>query len=150
MNFQHPKQHDFSFNNPLTFPTSNFHHLSHKIYLPIKLQIFLILDIKNTFILGYKFWGITNVHLFLLIYVDDIIVTSNSLFAITYLVSCLKQSFTMKDLGTLHYFLGIHVQPFSGGLHLSKTKYVFKLLDCVQMTGAKLAKTPIPVGFQLS
>jgi hypothetical protein len=59
MKFQRPKRRDFSFNNPLTFfPTSNFHYLSYKIYLPIKLQIFLILDIKITFILGYKFRGI--------------------------------------------------------------------------------------------
>jgi hypothetical protein len=92
----------------------------------------------------------SDVHLFLLIYVDDIIVTGNSLSAITHLISCLKQSFAMKDLGPLHYFLGIHVQPLLGGLHLSQTKYVSELLDRVHMTRAKPAKTPIPAGSQLS
>lgn len=82
--------------------------------------------------------------------VDDIIVTRNSMSAIQHLVSCLQQSFAMKDLGSLPYFLGIHVQPLSGGLHLSQTKYVSNLLDRVNMTGAKLAKTPLPAGSQLS
>jgi hypothetical protein len=62
----------------------------------------------------------SNVHLFILIYVDDIIVTGNSLTAIDNLVHCLKLFSAMKDLGSLHYFLGIHVQPWSGGLHLSR------------------------------
>jgi hypothetical protein len=63
----------------------------------------------NLFILHHN-----NVHLYLLIYVDDIIVTRNSISAIQHLVSCLQQSFAMKDLGSLHYFLGIHVQSLSG------------------------------------
>ena len=56
----------------------------------------------------------------------------------------------MKDLGSLHYFLGIHVQPLARGLHLSQTKYASELLDRVHMTGAKLAKTPLPASSQLS
>jgi hypothetical protein len=92
----------------------------------------------------------SNVHLFLLIYVDDIIVTGNSAVAITQLINSLKQSFAMKDLGHLHYFLGIHVQHQSGGLHLSQTKYISDLLDRVHMTGAKPAKTPLPAGSQLT
>jgi hypothetical protein len=91
-----------------------------------------------------------NVHIFILIYVDDIIVTSNSITTIDNLVHCLKQSFAMKDLGSLHYFLGIHVQSWFGGLYLSQTKYVADILDRVHMTGAKLVKTPLPAGFQLS
>jgi hypothetical protein len=85
-----------------------------------------------------------------LIYVDDIIVTCNSLFAIAHIIDCLKQSFAMKDLGSLHYFLGIHVQPLFGGLHLSQTKYILDMLDRAKMTGVKPAKTPILVGSQLS
>jgi hypothetical protein len=90
----------------------------------------------------------SNVHLFLLIYVDDIIVTGNFAIAITQLINSLKQSFAMKDLGPLHYFLGIHVQHQSGGLHLFQTKYILDLFDRVHMTGAKPTKTPLPVGSQ--
>jgi hypothetical protein len=62
----------------------------------------------------------SNIHLFRLIYIDDIIVTGNSVVAIAELVNCLKQSFAMKDLGPLHFFLGIHVQHQSRGLRLSR------------------------------
>jgi hypothetical protein len=92
----------------------------------------------------------SNLHLFILIYVDDIIVTGNSITAIDHLINCLKDSFVMKDLGPLYYFIGIHVQPWSGGLHLSQNKYVSNLLDRVHMIRAKPAKTPLPAGSQLS
>jgi hypothetical protein len=91
----------------------------------------------------------SSVHLFFLIYVDDIIVTSNSLSAIAHIIDCLKQYFVVKDLGSLHYFLGIHVQPMSSGLHLSQTKYISDILDRAKMIGAKTAKTPILAGSQL-
>jgi hypothetical protein len=53
------------------------------------------------------------------VYVDDIIVTSNKPALLSQLVSRLSSEFSMKDLGPLHYFLGIEVLPFSGGLFLS-------------------------------
>jgi hypothetical protein len=86
----------------------------------------------------------------MLIYVDDIIVTRYFALAITTLITCLQQSFAMKDLGPLHYFLGIHVQPMSGGLYLSQAKYISDLLDRVHMAGAKPAKSPLPASSQLS
>lgn len=60
-----------------------------------------------------------NVHLFILIYVDVIIVTSNSLPYILRLIDCLKYDFAMKDLGPLHYFLGIKVERTPSCLFLS-------------------------------
>jgi len=48
-----------------------------------------------------------HVTIFMLIYVDDIIVTSSSPEAITTLLRDLKKEFALKDLGDLHYFLGI-------------------------------------------
>jgi hypothetical protein len=89
----------------------------------------------------------SHLHLFILIYVDDIIVTGNSIAAINHLIDCLKKSFAMKDLGPLHYFLGIRVQPWSGGLHLSQSKYVSDFLKRVHMAEAKPAKTPLLAGF---
>jgi histone deacetylase 1/2 len=46
----------------------------------------------------------------MLIYVDDIIVTRNSVEAIAALLQDFKQDFALKDLGELLYFLGIEVQ----------------------------------------
>jgi hypothetical protein len=44
-----------------------------------------------------------------LIYVDDILITSSSSSAVRDLLSTLKQEFAVKDVGLLNYFLGIEV-----------------------------------------
>jgi hypothetical protein len=46
------------------------------------------------------------VTIFLLVYVDDIIVASSSQEATNALVKSLERDFALKDLGDLHYFLG--------------------------------------------
>jgi hypothetical protein len=58
-----------------------------------------------------------------LIYVDDIFITSSSSSAVRDLLSTLKQEFVVKDLGLLNYFLGIEVLPSSGGFLLSQHRY---------------------------
>jgi len=60
-----------------------------------------------------------NALILLLVYVDDVIVTSNQSLLLDNLISKLNTEFCMKDLGPLHFFLGIEVIPFSGGLFLS-------------------------------
>jgi hypothetical protein len=52
----------------------------------------------------YKKGAIT---MFLLVYVDDIIVASSSSSVIDALLRDLNDDFALKDLGPLHYFLGI-------------------------------------------
>ena len=47
------------------------------------------------------------VTVYLLVYVDDIIVVSSTTAAADRLVQQLGMSFALKDLGPLHYFLGI-------------------------------------------
>ena len=59
----------------------------------------------------------------MLIYVDDIIVTSSSDAAISALLRDLNTDFALKDLGNLHYFLGIEVSKNSSGIILSQEKY---------------------------
>lgn len=57
-------------------------------------------------------------HVFLLVYVDDILVTSNDWSFVTSLISKLQLDFAMKDLDPLSYFLGIEATCDSSGLHL--------------------------------
>ena len=61
--------------------------------------------------------------IYVLIYVDDIIVTSSSDAAISALLRDLNTDFALKDLGNLHYFLGIEVSKNSSGIILSQEKY---------------------------
>ncbi|KAK1573578.1 hypothetical protein QYE76_018538 [Lolium multiflorum] len=67
--------------------------------------------------------------LYLLVYVDDIIVVSSSSAATDRLVHQLGKTFALKDLGPLHYFLGVEVHKLrGGGLLMSQRKYAFELL----------------------
>lgn len=50
-----------------------------------------------------------NVIMYLLVYVDDIIVISSVAPAIPRLIAELSLDFAIEDIGTLHYFLGIEV-----------------------------------------
>jgi hypothetical protein len=84
--------------------------------------------------------------LYLLVYVDDIIVVSSSSAATDRLVHQLGTSFALKDLGPFHYFLGVEVHtPTCGGLLLSQRKYASELLlkaglqKCAQVTTPMVA-----------
>ena len=81
--------------------------------------------------------------LLLLVYVDDIIVTSNKQALLSQLVSRLNSEFSMKHLGPLHYFLDIEVLPFSGGLFLSQQKYAHDLITRSSMSGCNPIGTPL-------
>jgi hypothetical protein len=56
---------------------------------------------------------------YLFLYVDDIVLTASSTELLCHIIAALQQEFSMKDLGELHHFLGMHVQRTSSGLFLS-------------------------------
>jgi hypothetical protein len=66
--------------------------------------------------------------IYVLVYVDDIIITSSSPAVVDALLSDLRSEFALKDLGSLHYFLGIEVKSTSDGLILSQEKYATDIL----------------------
>ncbi|KAK1422630.1 hypothetical protein QVD17_17916 [Tagetes erecta] len=78
-----------------------------------------------------------------LVYVDDIIITGNSLNEITAVKQLMNSQFMIKDLGLLKYFLGIEVIRTDEGLCLSQRKYCMELLTEYGLSGCKPAKTPI-------
>jgi hypothetical protein len=91
-----------------------------------------------------------SVTMFLLVYVDDIIVASSSSTIVAAHLRDLKDDFALKDLGPLLYFLGIEVQRTSYGLHLSQAKYTADILACASMLPCKGVTTPLPVNSKLS
>jgi histone deacetylase 1/2 len=80
--------------------------------------------------------------MYLLVYVHDIILISSSDAAAGRLVSALCGDFAVKDLGALHYFLGLEVSWSSAGLTLTQHKYSLDLLHRAGMLKCKHAITP--------
>lgn len=80
----------------------------------------------------------------ILVYVDDILVTGNDPTLITSCIQSLKESFSMKDLGELSYFLGIEVSRTHNTMFLSQTKYATEILQKAVMLECKPISTPIP------
>lgn len=85
-----------------------------------------------------------------LIYVDDILLTGSSSAFLKTIISTLQTQFSVKDLGDLHYFLGLEIKRDANTLMLSQTKYVVDLLTRFHMEGAKPSATPIAVSEKLS
>lgn len=60
------------------------------------------------------------VTMYILVYVDDIILVSSSVTAADRLMSSLGADFAVKDLGRLHYFLGLEVIHSDSGLIITQ------------------------------
>ena len=73
--------------------------------------------------------------LFILIYVDDILITGENKNSIHTLIDDLNKVFAPKNLGTFYYFLGFEPTRTPVALHLCERKYVSNLL--VQTNMAK-------------
>ncbi|KAI3694503.1 hypothetical protein L1987_77469 [Smallanthus sonchifolius] len=78
--------------------------------------------------------------LYMLVYVDDIILTGNNTTAIDRVVQCLSQSFAVQDMGPLSYFLGIEVAHKGENIVLSQRKYIHDLLSRNKLSNSK----PVP------
>jgi histone deacetylase 1/2 len=83
------------------------------------------------------------VTMYILVYVDDIILVSSSDTVADRLVSSLSTAFAVKDLGKLHYFLGLEVTHDDTGLSLTQKKYSQDLLRRAGMLQCKTASTPM-------
>jgi hypothetical protein len=79
----------------------------------------------------------------LLVYVDDIILAGTSLIVFDELKFALDQTFRIKNLGQLKFFLGIEVARSSKGISLCQRKYCLELLADAKLTKCKPASTPL-------
>ena len=86
--------------------------------------------------------GIT---IYFLVYVDDIIVVSSDAAAVDKLLDKLRSDFALKDLGSLHYFLGIKVSTLSSGLLLTQRKYAQELILKASLKDCKATPTPLSI-----
>ncbi|KAL0454718.1 UNVERIFIED_CONTAM: Retrovirus-related Pol polyprotein from transposon RE1 [Sesamum latifolium] len=58
--------------------------------------------------------------------------------------------FTIKDLGSAKYFLGLELARSAQGLILTQTKYIKDLVSDTGLSNAKATTTPLPTGIKFS
>ena len=81
---------------------------------------------------------------YLLVYVDDLVITGNNPTLVTaFIQQQLGDMFSLKDMGPLHFFLGVEVIPTKADLFLTQHKYICELLANSNMSGAKDISTPM-------
>lgn len=78
-----------------------------------------------------------SIFIFVLIYVDDLTISSNDLEACEQFKQYLSQCFHMKDLGFLKYFIGLELAQGSEGIFLCQIKYTLDILQEYGMLGCK-------------
>lgn len=77
------------------------------------------------------------------------LVTSNSIELLKKFINALHKNFFVKDLGILHYFLGIQVRRTPVGFFLNQEQYVNDLLSKFDMQQCSPCPTPFAVGTDL-
>jgi hypothetical protein len=66
---------------------------------------------------------------YLLLYVDDIVLTASSVVLLQHTTTTLQQQFAMKDLGPFHHFLSVLGEQQPDDLFLHQSRYVQDLKD---------------------
>jgi hypothetical protein len=84
----------------------------------------------------------------LILHVDDMFLTGDE----NLIVGCkreLASEFEMKDLGLMHYFLGMEVWQRSDEILLSRGKYTVEILQRFRMMDCKSMTTPMMINLKL-
>eukprot|EP00253_Pinus_taeda_P014283 PITA_14283 len=88
--------------------------------------------------------------LFVVVYVDDLIITGSSAHLIHGIKQDLCNTFDMTDLGLRHYCFGAEVWQTENNIFLSQSKYARNLVDRFKLQDCKPATTPMEPGLKLS
>ncbi|CAL1370826.1 unnamed protein product [Linum trigynum] len=89
-------------------------------------------------------------HLFLVIYVDDMILASSNMDLIQQVKQWLHKEFKVKDLEEFKYFLGPEIQRSEKGISLNQRKLCLEMLANASYLNNKPAKTPLSMKTVLS
>jgi hypothetical protein len=87
---------------------------------------------------------------YLLLYVDDIILTAYNDALLRQLADRLRAEFSIKYLGPLHYFLSLEVVRRADWLFLHQRKYAQDILERAGMLNFSPAATPVDMNTKLS
>ncbi|GKE30920.1 ribonuclease H-like domain-containing protein, partial [Tanacetum coccineum] len=87
--------------------------------------------------------GFSGLHLISLTLGFNIVVVTPPCLSIDEIIASLHQEFSMTDLGSLNYFLGIYVTQDSSRMFLSQKKYAIEILERAHMVNCNPSRTPI-------
>lgn len=83
------------------------------------------------------------------IYVDDLLVTGNDPTEILNIKNSLHDQFKIKDLGQIHYFLGLEFNKIDTGYIVHKQKFIKDLLQTYSIMDLPTTTMPLPAKLQL-
>jgi len=87
--------------------------------------------------------------IYLIAYVDDIVITGSDQQGILQLKQHLSNEFQTKDLGKLRYFLGIEVAQSKDGIVISQRKYAMDVLEETSLSNSKPVDTHVDLNVKL-
>ena len=85
------------------------------------------------------------------LYVDDLMVLSNDINLLDQKKDELKDTFKMKDLGPIHWFLGLEItrDRMQRSISISQSRYVSDIVERFGFTNSRPISTPIATSFRL-
>ena len=83
------------------------------------------------------------------VYVDDLILISETQNEMDQMKQSLKDTFKMKDLGKIHYCLGINIDLGENSISLNPTQYIQRLLEKYGLSEANSVATPMDLNVKL-
>ncbi|KAH9685530.1 CCHC-type domain-containing protein [Citrus sinensis] len=93
-----------------------------------------------------------DLYIYLILYVDDMLITCKIMEEIEGLKKILSSEFDMKNLGIAKKIMGVEIERnrAAGLMFLSQKKYLTRVLHSFQMLNSKLVVTPLAIHFRLS
>ncbi|XP_019182730.1 PREDICTED: uncharacterized protein LOC109177743 [Ipomoea nil] len=135
-------------------PGQDFFDMFSPVVKPTTVRLLLYLALSSGWYIKQLDTSKTGVSLFyysqgsdcvyLLVYVDDILVMGSNTNLVTHLVSKLSTAFKIRDLGELGFFLRIEAVKCSDGILFSQQRYMHDILKRAGMAECKPLSTPIP------
>jgi hypothetical protein len=87
---------------------------------------------------------------YLLLYVDDIILSASSMALLRRTISALQWEFAMKDIRPLHHFLDITVERRPDGMFLHQRSYTLDIIKRAAVADCKPCTTPVDLQAKLT
>lgn len=91
-----------------------------------------------------------NVKVFVLLYVDDLMILGNETIAVNDFKQKLNAAFKMKDLGRISNYLGLHIVQKLDSIEIDQKEYLEKVLTKIDLTGVKEYDTPLDTNLKIS